>query len=49
MLVIMALVTTMMASPLLPLLGYKQKRQPQETTGQLPEIEPEAAEPEISP
>src|SRR5207253_9617097 len=41
MLVIMALVTTMMASPLLPLLGYRQKRQQQETTGELPEIEPE--------
>src|SRR5213082_587187 len=34
MLVIMALVTTMMASPLLPLLGYRQKRQQQETTGE---------------
>jgi Kef-type K+ transport system membrane component KefB len=34
MLVIMALVTTMMASPLLPLLGYKQKsaQEIQETT-----------------
>src|SRR5437763_2916088 len=41
MLVIMALVTTMMASPLLPILGYRQKRQQQETTGELPEIEPE--------
>jgi len=38
MLVIMAVVTTMMASPLLPLLGYRQKSQP-EHHAEVPEID----------
>src|SRR2546421_2826054 len=37
-LVIMAVVTTMMASPLLPLLGYRQKSQPEHST-EIPETE----------
>ena len=40
MLVIMAVVTTMMASPLLPLLGYRQKSQPEHHAA-IPEIETE--------
>ena len=42
MLVIMAVVTTMMASPLLPLLGYGRKSQP-EHQAEIPEIETEEA------
>src|SRR5207245_10728824 len=42
MLVIMAVVTTMMASPLLPLLGYRQKSQP-EHSAEIPEAETEEA------
>lgn len=42
MLVIMAVVTTMMASPLLPLLGYRQKGQPEHHV-EIPEIETEEA------
>ena len=38
MLVIMAVVTTMMASPLLPLLGYRKKSQPEHST-EIPETE----------
>ncbi len=42
MLVIMAVATTMMASPLLPLLGYRQKSQPGHN-GEMPEIETDEA------
>jgi Kef-type K+ transport system membrane component KefB len=42
MLVIMALATTMMASPLLPLLGYRQKGQAGDN-GEVPEIETDEA------
>ena len=42
MLVIMAVVTTMMASPLLPLLGYRKKSQPEHST-EIPETETEEA------